>query len=240
MTDLAIASTQQHLRSPRPRIHSATVVGLALTLGMTLHGEVVQEWVRAVLFDGPYRSYIDGMMHAMASLFVWEWTVVAMLVVIVLHHERRPLSSMGWRPLHRRDLLWVAGAWGLSVAAMFLLPGRDFVRQDAMQSIFALPVAFRIVLLLTASVTEEVIHRAYIVERIADLTDRAWVGGVVTCLVFAAGHIPFFGLRTVLFVQLPGAVVMTVLYVRRRNLKASILLHLLIDLPILLPASMVG
>ena len=227
MTDLAIAPSQ-HVEQPRRRrLQVATVVGLALTLGMTLHAKIVPDWIRAAFFDGPYRTVVDGMMHGMASLFVWEWTVVALLVVIVVRFERRPLASIGWRPLVRRDLAWVAGAWALSVAAMLFLPGRDFVQQGPMRSIFALPVAFRVLLVVTAAVTEEVIHRAYVVERIADLTGRAWIGGVVTCLIFAGGHIPFFGLRTVLFVQLPGAVLMTVLYVRRRNLKASILLHLL-------------
>jgi membrane protease YdiL (CAAX protease family) len=240
MTDLAIAPSHLEQQTRIRRLQLATVAGLALTLGMTLHVKVVPDWIRAALFDGPYRSVVDGMMHSMASLFVWEWTVVALLVVIVVRFERRTIASMGWRPLQRRDLAWVGGAWVLSVAAMLFLPGRDFVQQDPMQSIFALPVSFRVLLVFTAAVTEEVIHRAYIVERIADLTGRAWIGGVLTCAIFAAGHVPFFGLRTVLFVQLPGAILMTVLYVRRRNLKASILLHLLIDLPILLPASMVS
>jgi uncharacterized protein len=235
MTDRSAALDTSEIATLSRRLTSATIAGLVLTLAMPLHSRVVNDWIQNLLTRDS--SSETPLTHAIGSQLIWNWAVLTLLVAIILRWERRPLASVGFKRIGKRDLLWVAGTWIVGAIVISLLPGRDFVSDEPQQTIFELPMGFKLALLITVAITEEVIHRTYIVERIAEITGRVWIGGAVTCAAFAAGHIPFFGLRTVLFVQLPLSVLFTVFYIRRRNLPASILLHLLVDLPILLPAS---
>lgn len=89
-------------------------------------------------------------------------------------------------------------------------------------------------LVLATAVTEEVLWRGYVVERLG-----AWTGPLVAAgvglAIFTATHLPFFGAGWLVSV-LPGAVLLYVLLLWRRNLWACMLCHLIGNLPIFLVA----
>src|SRR5439155_13137325 len=96
-------------------------------LTMDLHSRIVTGWISSLVPGNP-RSIAQALVRGIGSQLVWDWTVVAILLVIVLRWERRPLASIGVKRLDRRDLLWVFGAAAISFVAPLVLPGRGFVK----------------------------------------------------------------------------------------------------------------
>jgi membrane protease YdiL (CAAX protease family) len=89
---------------------------------------------------------------------------------------------------------------------------------------------------LTASVTEELLFRAYPIERLARLTGARWPGALVSLAAFVAFHLQGWHLGHVLGVVLPLGAVMTGLYLWRRKVVFVIITHFLLDLPLVLVA----
>ena len=98
------------------------------------------------------------------------------------------------------------------------------------------PAWLLLVMLLTASATEELLFRAYPIERLARLTGSRWPGALLSLAAFVAIHLQGWNLGHVLGVVLPLGAVMTGLYLWRRNLVFMIITHFFLDLPILLIA----
>lgn len=228
-TDLGKTQPQVH-----GRVRAATLTGLVFALGFPFYVRYVNRGVQRIL-----ASREPDLIHKIGSQLVSDWLVVAVLVVIVLRFERLPLRSIGWKRFERRDLAWVFGLFVPTMLLTVLVQGQNLAEQRSVQDVFSLPQWFRVLLVMTVMVTEEVIFRGYPIERLGSLLGNVWVAGAITWVAFSAGHIPFFGVRTVLFVQAPGALALTILYIRRRSLPAVILLHGLFDLGLILPASVV-
>jgi membrane protease YdiL (CAAX protease family) len=227
VSELAVAPTRTSRRT-------ATLVGLALTLSMQLWIVYPNRGVRALL-PGSDRPQL---IHKIGSQLINDWLFVGILLVIVLRWERLPVRSIGWKRLERRDLYWIAPLWVVLIAAS-ALQGSRLAENRPVQTIFSLPVWFRVLMVITAPITEEIIYRGYTLERLTTLLGNVWLAGLITWIGFTAAHVPFFGVRQALFGTAPGVALITLLYIRRRSLPAVILLHFLLDLPILLPASVV-
>lgn len=95
--------------------------------------------------------------------------------------------------------------------------------------ISSLPTWLVVIIALTAGITEEVLFRGYPIERLAELTGELWVGAAVTFVTFTAVHIPFWGLGGAIQIG-AWTLVVTVVYVRTRNLIACMLMHIANDL----------
>ena len=94
--------------------------------------------------------------------------------------------------------------------------------------ITALPGWFRVFAVVTAGITEEALFRGYVVERLAMLIGSYWVAGVISLAVFALVHLPLWGPGPVLtFVGTGG--MLTAFFVRRRDLLANIVAHVIVD-----------
>jgi CAAX protease family protein len=98
------------------------------------------------------------------------------------------------------------------------------------------PAWLVLVVVLTASVTEELLFRAYPIERLTRLTGARWPGALLSLATFVAFHLHGWHLGHVLGVVLPLGAVMTGLYLWRRNVLFVIITHFLLDLPIVLVA----
>lgn len=86
--------------------------------------------------------------------------------------------------------------------------------------------------ILTAGITEEVLFRGYALERLAELTDNLWVSAAISLATFVLTHLSGWNLAHILGVVLPLGVVLTVLYLWKRNLVFVIIIHVLVDLPL--------
>lgn len=170
---------------------------------------------------------------------VWGIMMKVLAVALVLAHlrwvKRRPLTSIGLsRPTrHQLELaLYLFGAAMLWQWAM-LRPAPPPPGRGAAE-IVALPVLTVVLLILSAAVCEEILHRGYPLARLAELTGRRWIGYLVTVPIFVVPHVVTFG-PSWLWTSGAGTLAIYVLYARTRNLPACMLLHLCLNLPILIP-----
>lgn len=155
----------------------------------------------------------------------------AFLVWFVLRVERRPLTSIG---LRKPTSLTVVTGLGLLIVASYVVAPLTRPLQDAfgtegvqagINELAAFPLWFRIPVGLTAGVIEELCYRGYAIERLASITGRAWLGGLISAVVFGLVHIPEWGLGFALAADLPFGLLMTAFYLWRRDLVANMIAH---------------
>jgi uncharacterized protein len=164
-----------------------------------------------------------------AGLFI-HWLTFALLLVIVLLWERKPLQSIGWQTPRWTTLLAgiVAGIL-ITVASGFLV---QLVRlsPDTRLVMFAqsLPVAMRAILVITAGVFEETAYRGYGIERLSPYAGGKWVAAAITLALFTLAHGGAVGAAHLPPILIVGSLV-TLLYLWRRNLLLNMVAHTTID-----------
>jgi membrane protease YdiL (CAAX protease family) len=206
----------------QPRSRAASVAGLIVALGVPfalplLTGKGVQR-ITDVRQD--------------VTIVVAEWSLAIAVLAIVVFWERLPLGSIGFR----RPSRWDFAAMGGAFVAMFVLLGAfSALTRGASQmnespaAIATVPLALRILLFVTAGFCEELLFRAYAIERLALFTGKVWAGGVVSVVLFTLGHVPRYGFTPALVaVGIIGAA-LSALYVWRRNFWVCATMHAIID-----------
>jgi membrane protease YdiL (CAAX protease family) len=171
------------------------------------------------------------------------WLMAGLVVALVLAWEGRSLASIGLqRPPGRLVLVGLAAGVVITLAGMAatgVVLALGFVQQppEALGVLGGLSAAHRVLLVVTAAVTEEILYRGYPIERLAELTGRPWCAAAVPGLVFVAVHLPFWG-ATALPLQVTATAGFIGLYLWKRNLPAVMIAHAVVNaiLLLLLPA----
>ncbi len=164
---------------------------------------------------------------------VEEWALAILLICIILFWERQPLSSIGIKKMAGRDWLWgILGFIGGALVFIFTTPiivalGLKTTSAGIGQ-LAQVPIALRLGVVLTAGITEEILFRGYPIERIYSLTGRVGLSAAIAYFVFVILHIPFWGIGGTIQIGV-WSLLVTLLYVKRRNLPACMLMHLLND-----------
>ncbi|RME42076.1 MAG: CPBP family intramembrane metalloprotease, partial [Chloroflexi bacterium] len=192
-------------------------------------------WARLSAWDVP----------AVTVRLLADWAFALAILALVRFWERLPLSSIGMRQVTRRDLLW--GVVGFMAGAVTFVITGPIVQALGLETttpgiaqLASLPAWFRALIVVTAGVTEEILFRGYSIERLAAWTGHLGLGALVAYVVFVGLHIPFWGLGGTLQIGV-WAIIVTTLYVWRRNLWSCVLMHILNDayafllLPMFLP-----
>ena len=157
--------------------------------------------------------------------------MAAFLIWFVLRVEKRPLASIG---LRKPTWLTVMSGIGLLLVASYVLapltrPLQDAVGTGGVQAgvdrLAVLPMWFRIPLGLTAGIIEELCYRGYAIERLATITGRPWIAGLISAVIFGLVHIPEWGVGFALAADLPFGLLMTAFYLWRRDLVANMIAH---------------
>ena len=157
--------------------------------------------------------------------------MAAFLLWFVLRVERLPLTSIGLKP---PTWLTLASGIGLLLVSSFVMapltaPLQKVLGTEGLQAgldqLAAMPTWFRVAVGLIGGMIEEFFYRGYAIERLATVTGRAWVGGLVSAVVFGLAHIPEWGLGFALAADLPFGLLMTAFYLWRRDLLANMLAH---------------
>lgn len=165
------------------------------------------------------------------------WKVIAASIIIgfVWLFEKRRLVSVNIKPPSEKDITWAFYLWGLSMAWYWListiLPPEQ---NEGVNTIATLHPLIVIGIILTAATVEELFYRGYLIERFHELTGRRWIAVLISCIFFTVPHIQFFGPSWLLYHGVSAAL-LYILYLWRRNLVAVMVLHLLGNLPILIP-----
>ena len=206
----------------------ATYVGLACALSLPF-------------LAFPLR-YLQSRFH-LHGLWLQEaavWALTAAVVCILVFWEKLPLSAIGLRRPTWGTLLWgIGGAIAARVAAtsvLFLyawLSGRSIVHDFAhdvglAMKLGALPFGIVILLSFRAAVTEEILFRGYMIERLGAVTGSRIVAACVSLAAFTLAHLGAWDL-TYLIVVAPIGVVLTVQYLWHRDLLANMCTHFFTD-----------
>jgi membrane protease YdiL (CAAX protease family) len=206
--------------APRQALSMATLLGLFLAL---------------VLPSLPL--FIDSIFYGAAQTsarvawgIVVHWTNLAALIAVVILLERQRLSSIGLRPLH-----WWTIPLGL-LAGLAIIPHSGVLVNAAGASgdthfvafLQSLPFTTRLLLVVTAGIFEETLYRGYALERLASLFGNKWAAAAVTVTLFTSAHIPAVGLAHLLPVFIVSVLV-TLLYLWRRDLVVNVIAHATID-----------
>jgi membrane protease YdiL (CAAX protease family) len=99
---------------------------------------------------------------------------------------------------------------------------------SAAAEVFALPFAPRLRLVLRAAVVEETLFRGYPIERLTEILGNKWAAVLIPMVLFTAARVPFWGLAQAIPVVL-ASILMTLLYIWKRDLGLNIVAHLVID-----------
>lgn len=172
-----------------------------------------------------------------STIIVWNWLAVGALLTFVLFVERRSVSSILIKRPKGKDIETALFYWGIAMAWSWLATTLLPQEQDSgTASLVALSIPVLLGMVVTTAITEEILFRGYPIERINEITSTTWIGPAVSFAAFLVPHLTFFGPGWLLY-HGSGTVMIYALYLRRRNLVACMLLHFLVNVPILIPAS---
>lgn len=169
------------------------------------------------------------------------WLVTVLLVVIVKFGEKKPLGSIGFQSISVKEALLAVGLGivlslavpVLTLLASQLLPatGSDIEQVTATTAWWLLLLS-----ILTAGVTEEVIFRGYLIERVTVISGKTALAVIVSVIAFVLPHIFSWNLAHVVGVVLPLGILLGLLYLWKRNLVFNIIVHIVIDVPLVVMA----
>jgi membrane protease YdiL (CAAX protease family) len=171
----------------------------------------------------------------LAREVVW-WAWAASVLAWLLLAERQSLSSIGFRRPTWRTFAFALLAAVIATAIMtlhFLVLGPalhlDTSVAGAVRSrILHTPYWYRVLLVLRAAVVEEILFRAYLMEKVRQLTGSWILAILVSVAAFTLAHLSGWGLVQLIPV-FAAAVVFALLYWRRRDTPCNIIAHFITD-----------
>ncbi|MDE2111745.1 MAG: CPBP family intramembrane metalloprotease [Alphaproteobacteria bacterium] len=198
-----------------------TLIGLALflivpELGLTKHLPTV---------PGVDPMYVQ-------EWFWWALLAAALLYVLVV--ERRSLTSIGfrkpsWKTFVLGILFGILGVAGIIAIYSLLFPMLHLqLPAQEMEKLLHTPFWYRFFLVTRAATMEETLFRGYGIERTAELTGSRWLAGAVTWGLFTLAHLSAWGWAQ-LIVAGYGGLVLTALYLWRRDLVCNMIAHWVTD-----------
>lgn len=196
------------------------VIGLVLALGLPF------------CHLGDLGRAHSGLGSLLGGDVLW-WALFAAIMLYTLFVEHRALSSIGFR----RPGVWdvalgvLAGIvvfMGTGIIFQFVLPALHMSVDRQLASAVQAPLWFRLINVTRAAVVEETAFRGYGLERLNELTGSALLAGFATWLLFTIAHLSSWGWAQVIIAAY-GGLVLTALYLWRRNLWSNIIAHWLTD-----------
>jgi membrane protease YdiL (CAAX protease family) len=197
-----------------------SLVGLLLTFGFP--ALPISRW----------ENEFASVRHLVGYEIIW-WALIGLVLLYVRLVERRPLTSIGFRVPGIRDVLIAIPAGvvmlaGLAAIYYVLFPALHLSEGQQMNQLIATPFWWRFISVIRAAVGEEVLFRGYAIERLQELTGSRTVAAVLSCAVFSLAHVGPWGWSHLLIAGF-GGVMLTALYLWRRNLWVNIIAHFIVD-----------
>ena len=166
---------------------------------------------------------------------VW-WSYAAGAVLWLRFGEGLPLDSIGMGWTGWKGILWGLAAaaaliavfivhFGLIVPMLHLDSSRD--RRGTKPAILSRPFWYRLILVLRASVVEEILFRGYIIGK-APAHGSTALAVIVSVAAFTYAHLSGWGLVHLIPV-FAGGVIFALLYIRRRDFPSNMLAHFISD-----------
>lgn len=174
----------------------------------------------------------SGLGPLLGGEVLWAVLFVAILLYVLLV-EREPLASIGFRRPGVGDLgagllAAVISFLGIGIIVQVVLPLLHMSVQHQLNGLYQTPLWFRLLTVTRAAFAEETAFRGYGYERLRTLTGSGTIAALATWALFTIAHLGSWGVAQVVIAAF-GGLVLTLLYVWRRNLWGNILAHWLVD-----------
>jgi membrane protease YdiL (CAAX protease family) len=162
----------------------------------------------------------------------WVLVVAALLYVVFI--ERRPLASIGLRRPGLLDLGLAVITGVLMVVGIIVIYFKLFpllglhMNAGEMGKLMHTPYWYRVLLVTRAAVAEETLFRAYPMSRLEEWTGSRWLAALLSWAAFTYAHLGSWGAAQLIVAGF-GGVLLTVLYMWRRNLWANMIAHWIAD-----------
>ncbi len=211
------------MRNKKIKKHFPTIIGILIAL----------LGVNAVFFllnkIAPAHSLLTIMWESIGI----EWGLTIIVLLIMTFFEKQPLSSIGIKKMKVADIGWGVCGFILGIATFTVTtPLLKAFHLDSTVPVIAklatLPISLRIFIVMTAGTCEEILFRGYPIERLHDLTGNLSTSAIIPYAVFVGAHFWLWGLTGMIQIGV-WTIVITLLYVWRRNLPTCILMHILND-----------
>jgi uncharacterized protein len=214
---------ERHLTAPQPvspRRRAQIAFGLVLALVLPL------------CRLGTIGKRFSGLGPLWGGEILW-WVLVAVILLYVTRIERLPLASIGFHAPRAGDIGIAVGAAFVMVALIgmifaVVLPALHLSVTRQLNAARDTPILFRVLQVTRAAVAEEITFRGYGFERIEEMSGRGWLAAAGTWALFTIAHLSSWGWGQVIIAAV-GGLILTLLYVWRRNLWANMLAHWLTD-----------
>ena len=160
--------------------------------------------------------------------------LLAILVLLLLKAEGASFSDIGFRRPRASTLLWGVVAF---VASMAIQP-LDQILLNAMHGSFpsqalskfaGLPAWVLALIVVRAAIVEEILFRGYGISRMTALTGSRILGALLPGIAFMVAHMQAWGVTYAIAFVGPITVIMTALFLFRRDLGANMVAHFLTD-----------
>lgn len=205
-----------------------------LGLGLSLIAPVLY-----ILWIGPFfiKPFVGTLTYTLISFGIL-WFLALSICFYVLFIEKRPLTSIGWEVLSWKLILL---AIGLGVLLSLLVPVLTLlisliIKPSDTGSISQVASSFPwwVILLsvITAGVTEEILFRAYPLSRLLEKIGNKWLSAIISLIFFVFIHSTGWNLAHIIGVVIPLGAILTGLFLWKRNLLFVIIVHIMIDLPL--------
>ena len=222
-------SSQPH---PRPWLG---ILGVLIALSAPLVQALLIPWFKRN-FEFPMDRFVS----------FWVFWIAMILALGIAHFaEGYPLAAFGFqiskKTLRARLIEWILTVLAAVVIASGIILFSGYVRglitdepAPALDMTRMLPVWVLIPAWVTGSLTEEVLFRSYPIERLTQMVGGPWLAGLITMLAFTSLHLFGWDWIHVLTAVLPGSIMLTLFYLWRRNLALNVIVHAIINAPLLL------
>ncbi|WKZ38358.1 MAG: CPBP family intramembrane metalloprotease [Anaerolineales bacterium] len=210
------------------------ILGLSLSLAVP---------VVFVLFISPMfiKPNVNEPLSTLVGFGVF-WGLAFAVLVFTRKTENLPLTTIGWNSLSWKSALMAIGfgvLLSLLVPVLTLLVSAIFPPSNSgtvtqVVSNYSWWILFLSV--ITAGITEEILFRGYSLERLLEVTGNKWISGLISLVFFVAVHATGWNIAHIVGVVVPLGMILTGLYFWQRNVFFVIIVHVVIDLPLVIMA----
>lgn len=215
-------------------ISSITILGLGLSLAVPA---IYVLWINPIFI----KPNIDEPMLTLMNLGIF-WIFALVMLLFTIKVEKSSLATIGWRPLSWK---WILAAIGIGILLSLLVPVLTYLASKVIPSTDAgtisnvtsnFPWWVLLLSVITAGITEEILFRGYPLERLLNSTNNKWISAGVSLIFFVAIHAMGWNFAHIVGVVVPLGIALTALYLWRRNLLFVMIVHIVIDLPLVFMA----
>jgi membrane protease YdiL (CAAX protease family) len=200
-------------------------------------------WLNVVLaLAGPFLVAMLGTQVFAAPSLAAHAIGLAAIVLLLVAVYAIALNSEGYSfaRLGFGRISWLTPLLGTALAAFFIFVFGPLASlalkslgvtgfERGLANTTQLPMTYLILTILLVAPAEELLYRAYAIERLTDLTNSRWLAAAISVFAFTVAHVPMWGFAPALMTAVSGGI-LTLAYLWRRDITALIIAHVATDL----------